>query len=62
MTLIHIQWADSTKSSIASVFSCPQDDAAWKDQDTIPSDDARYAEYFKSMPTSVQAMLITPGE
>lgn len=62
MTLIRIQWVDSTKSSIASVFSCPQDDAAWKYQDAIPSDDVRYAEYFKSMPVSIQAMLITPGE
>ncbi|RDU99241.1 hypothetical protein [Trinickia dinghuensis] len=61
MTEIYIQWTDSTKTAIASVFSCAQDPTVWQNQDVIPSNDERYASHFNAMPSSIQSKMVAPG-
>lgn len=61
MKTIFIQWKDADKQEILSVFGCPQDPATYPNQDDIPSDDLRYAEYYLALPPIMQAGLPEPG-
>lgn len=62
-TTLFVQFADSTKKSIVSVFGCPQDAEAFPNQGEIPSDDARYVAWYNALPAQwkVSGAYVSPG-
>lgn len=60
MSVIYVQFSDDVKSSICSVFSCPQDGTAFPNQGQVTEDDPLYAAFYASQPPTVQRGLPTP--
>lgn len=61
MQLINVQFSDSTKASIVSYFSTPQDPAVYPNQGSIFSNDARWSAYYAAQPAAVQKGIPAPN-
>jgi len=60
MTAVSVQFSDSNETEIVACFAGPQDPAAYPNQTSIDSSDARYATFFSALPVSVQKGLLAP--
>lgn len=62
-TILFVQFADSTKKSIVSVFGCPQDADSFPNQGEVPSDDSRYVDWYNALPSAWRAngAYVDPG-
>ena len=50
MSTVNVQF-DPTKTTVISVFGCPQDPIAYPDQETIPDIDPRYLAFINPVST-----------
>lgn len=57
MKLLNVQFTDSTKKAVSSIFSSPQDSDAFPNQDTVSPSDSRVTEYIESLPEFMRAQI-----
>lgn len=64
LSTIHANFAedDAQQSTIIGIWGSPQDPEVWKNQGAMPSDDARYVQYFNAQPKLIREFMIKPGE
>jgi hypothetical protein len=60
MTTINVQFVDSTKTAIQTVFSSPQEEKEYVNLGTVETGDAIYAAWYGSLPLNVQAFWQSP--
>ncbi|WP_439671403.1 hypothetical protein AEMCBJ_04305 [Cupriavidus necator] len=61
-TTIYCQFEDESEQGIITIFGAPQDQDAWPNQGSLPSDDLRYVEYYDAQLSWVQQWLVKPGD
>jgi hypothetical protein len=60
MQEINVQFADSTGSTIISVFGCPQNPVIFSNLGAVPTSDTRWVAYYNAQNIIVQAGLPPP--
>lgn len=60
MTTINVQFSDSTKSTIISAFSCPQDSEVYPNQGQVDATDPMWHTYYADLPASSAQFAIAP--
>lgn len=48
METVHVAFSDASKTAIETVFCGPQDPEKWPLYEELPSDDARYVDWYKA--------------
>lgn len=60
MNEIHVLFAGASEKTIVAAFGCPQELAGQKPTTVIRTDDARWAEYWESLPEGVKPLFPEP--
>lgn len=58
--MLFVAFSDATKTTIAAIFSCAQDEEYWPNQGQVELSDARYSTYFELQPTFMRPYLPAP--
>lgn len=58
--MLHVEYTDTSKVKIASVFNSPQDVKYHPFYAEIDPSDERYAAYYHSLPEDMRRDLVTP--
>ncbi|TPG62199.1 hypothetical protein EAH77_12255 [Ewingella americana] len=62
MTLLYVQFTDTTEAVIISYFGGPQPIESWHNQGTVDSSDQRWSIYFDEQPVMLQRFLTPPTQ
>lgn len=62
MSIINVQFQDSTSKVVISYFANPQDSGVCPNQGQIDASDPRYASFFNSLPADIRIGMPTPGQ
>ena len=52
--MIHVQFTDATRSSIAAAFSCPQDPEVYENLGQVAAGDSTWITYINALPPSLR--------
>jgi len=58
--MIYVQFTDSSKTKVTSVFSCPQDPESYPNQGELNENDDRYRAFYVGMPVEIRQYMVTP--
>ncbi len=60
-TELNVQYSDETEMEIVAVFGSSQDPGIYPNQGVVSTTDARWHQYFDSIPSAAQRALPTPS-
>ena len=60
MTMIYVQFKDSSQTELESVFGGQQDPTAWPNQGQVQASDARYKAFFNGLIPIVKPSMPQP--